>query len=93
MGFLYYLLRKKGVYHPRDGWKLFSYRLLFANVLLAIGLWVGAGDMQMWLTQGSAWRCIHLAVILVSAMVIYFLGLVLAGVRPRHLLIPHRQLA
>ncbi|MDR3477519.1 MAG: murein biosynthesis integral membrane protein MurJ [Gammaproteobacteria bacterium] len=86
-GFLYYFIRKTDAYQPRAGWKNFSFRLLFANSVLAAWLWVGAGDMQEWLIQKSIWRIEHLAFLLISAVVVYFLGLWLAGIRPRHLLI------
>lgn len=91
VGFLYYFLRQKEIYQPRDGWKLFTARLCFANVLLAIWLWVGAGDVQEWIVHHGIWRGIHLAMLLSSAVVVYFVGLWLAGVRPRHILIPQRQ--
>lgn len=86
-GFLYYLLRKGGNYQPRAGWQLFAARLLFANTVLAAWLWVMAGHMSAWLSHGGLWRGEHLAVLLVSAVIIYFVGLCVAGVRPRHILI------
>jgi putative peptidoglycan lipid II flippase len=93
MGLLYYFLRARGIYQPRDGWKFFAFRLLFANSLLAVCLWLGAGDIQDWITRPASWRGIHLAVLLGSSVAVYFLGLWLAGLRPRHLLIPQRQMA
>jgi putative peptidoglycan lipid II flippase len=87
-GYLYYFLRKKNLYQPRAGWLYFALRLLFANSLVAIVLWFGAGDMQAWLDHNSIWRSQHLLVLLTAAVLIYFLGLWLAGVRPRHILIP-----
>jgi putative peptidoglycan lipid II flippase len=92
-GFLYYYLRKKGVYQPRSGWKFFTFRLGFANMLLAVWLWFGSGDIQEWITHHGVWRGIHLMILLSSAVLVYGVGLWLAGVRPRHLLIPQRQIA
>lgn len=91
MGLLYYFLRKKEFYIPRDGWMFFAFRLLFANVLLGIWLWYGAGDLQEWVTQRAAWRALHLMYLLVSAVFVYFAGLWFAGIRPRDILIPQRQ--
>jgi putative peptidoglycan lipid II flippase len=88
MGFLYYFLRQKGVYQPRAGWKYFMFRLSFANVLLAVWLWVGSGDLQSWITHHALWRGMHLMMLLCSAVLVYFVGLWIAGVRPRHILIP-----
>lgn len=92
MGLLYYYLRKKAFYTPREGWKFFAFRLLFANVLLAVWLWFGAGELQDWLTHHALWRGLHLMYLLVSAIVVYFAGLWLAGIRPRDVLIPQRQM-
>jgi putative peptidoglycan lipid II flippase len=91
MAFLYYFLRKKEIYIPRAGWQSFTARLLFANVLLAVWLWVGAGDLNAWLTHHALWRSMHLLGLLASAVAIYFAGLWFAGIRPRDVLIPHRQ--
>jgi putative peptidoglycan lipid II flippase len=88
MGFLYYFLRQKNIYQPRAGWKNFIVRLVFANLLLAGWLWFGAGDIEMWIAQKALWRGLHLFGLLGSAVIVYFLALWLAGVRPRHLLIP-----
>jgi putative peptidoglycan lipid II flippase len=92
-GFLYYYLRKRGIFQPRAGWKFFTFRLCLANALLAVWLWFGSGEVQEWVTHHAAWRATHLAWLLVSSVVIYFVGLWLAGVRPRHVLIPQRQMA
>jgi putative peptidoglycan lipid II flippase len=91
MGLLYYFLRQKGFYQPRSGWGYFAFRVLFANSLLATWLWVGAGDLQIWLTSTWSWRAIHLSYLLMTAVVVYTAGLWLAGIRPRHLMIPDQQ--
>lgn len=93
MGLLYYFLRKKGVYQPSAGWGYFTFRLLFANSLLAVWLWFGSGDMQQWVTSTWSWRGIHLTYLLLSAVAVYCSGLWLAGIRLRHLIIPDRQTA
>lgn len=88
-GLLFYFLRKKSIYIPRDGWKFFSFRLTLSNAILTVWLWFAAGDLQEWVTHPSLWRVIHLAGLLISAVIIYFIGLWLTGVRPRDVLIPH----
>jgi putative peptidoglycan lipid II flippase len=93
MGFLYYFLRKNEYYTPRDGWKYFAFRLLAANSVLFAWLWFGSGDINDWIMQKAAWRGMHLLFLVVSSMVVYIAGLWLAGVRPRDVLIPQRQLA
>ncbi len=91
-GLLFYFLQKQKIYVPRSGWKFFSLRLLVANVVLAIWLAYGAGDIQAWITHPTLWRVEHLAGLLISAVVVYFMGLALAGVRLRDVLIPQQSL-
>lgn len=91
-GLLFYFLRKRGFYKPRDGWSYFAFRLIFANSVLAVFLWFGSGGLEQWVTQTVGLRVIHLSGLLVLGMVLYFAGLWLAGVRPRDILIPQRQM-
>lgn len=88
MGLLYYFLQKKKIYQPRTGWGFFLFRLLMANSLLALWLYFSAGDLQWWLTHPGLLRVKHLIFILTFSFIIYFIGLWLAGVKPRDLLIP-----
>lgn len=87
-GLLFYLLQKKHVYTPRAGWKLFSLRLGITNGILAIALYVGAGDVATWTSQTIEWRITHLSFLLVSAIVLYFPLLWLTGIRVHDLLMP-----
>lgn len=89
--FLFYFLRQRGFYQPRDGWSLFIVRLSIANVLLAVWLWIGAGNLTDWTTQYSLWRLEHLTFLLATSMFVYMGALWLTGVRLHHLLIPHVQ--
>ncbi len=90
-GCLYYFLRQRNYYQPRDGWKVFGLRLIIANLVLAVWLWVGAGDISVWIGQGAAWRIMHLTFLLVSAGVVYFAALWVTGIRPHHLLMPPQE--
>jgi putative peptidoglycan lipid II flippase len=89
-GFLFYFLRKRKVYHSREGWALFMLRLALANGVLAMWLWMLAGDLHTWITQSTWWRIEHLAFLLVTAMIVYFAMLWLSGIRLHHLLMPER---
>ena len=91
VGFLYYYLRKKEFYTPRAGWKFFAFRLAIANTMLAVWLWFGSGELNDWIMHHAGWRAMHLFALLLSSVVIYFIGLWVAGIRPRDVLIPHRQ--
>lgn len=93
VGFLYYFLRKKNVYIPRAGWGYFTFRIVIANSVLACWLWFAAGDLSVWVVQLWSWRAMHLFYLLVTAVVVYSGGLWIAGIRPRDILIPDRQVA
>ena len=90
-GCLFYLLHSREHYQPRAGWKLFAARLLLANLVLAIWLYVGAGDIHEWITQHAMWRVTHLMFLLTSAVAIYLAMLWATGVRIHHLLMPQQQ--
>lgn len=92
-GLLLYFLRQEKIYQPREGWHYFGFRLLAANSILAVWLWYGAGDIDVWLKQSTVWRLEHLSGLMLSAVVIYFIGLWVTGMRVRDVLIPERQLA
>ncbi|HEU5282066.1 MAG TPA: murein biosynthesis integral membrane protein MurJ [Gammaproteobacteria bacterium] len=87
-GCLFYYLRRRSLYAPRNGWLAFSLRLLFANVILMIWLWAGAGSLDHWLTSGAVWRFTHLIGLLSSAVLLYFASLWLIGIRVHDLLMP-----
>lgn len=88
MSFLFYFLYRSRLYRPRAGWKLFAARLLIANAILALWLWIGAGEINVWIVQHALWRFTHLAFLLLSSVLIYFATLWLFGVRMQHLLMP-----
>src|SRR3990167_1389521 len=90
-GCLFYYLCKEGIYQPREGWGFFTLRLVFANMILAAWLWVGAGSLDAWLVNPVSWRFVHLLVLLLSAIAMYFASLWLVGVRVHHLLISTRH--
>jgi putative peptidoglycan lipid II flippase len=92
-GMLFYFLRFRGFYQPRSGWKIFSARIVSANLILAIWLWIQAGDINAWLTASTLWRCEHLGFLLISSMLIYIASLWVTGIRPHHLLVPQQDKA
>ena len=85
-GFLFYFLRLKQIYQPREGWKLFAIRIALANSVLAVWLYFGAGDIELWLINAALWRVLHLGWLLVSSVFVYFMMLWVTGIRPHHLL-------
>lgn len=87
-GFLFYLLKLRGYYRPRQGWMLFTWRLIAVNSVLALWLWWGAGDLSVWMEQDAIWRMTHLLGLLSTAVLGYFALLWLVGVRVQDLLMP-----
>ncbi len=82
-GCLYTVLRRRGYYKPRAGWKKFAVRLLIANAVLAAWLIFGAGDMSEWLVHATMWRVWHLMFLLVTAVILYFVVLWAVGIKVR----------
>lgn len=85
---LLYYLKRRGFYQPREGWISFVLRLLIANSVLAVWLWVGAGDINVWITSHALWRIEHLVFLLAAAGGLYLAVLWLSGIRLHHLLMP-----
>lgn len=84
---LFFYLCKYQLYAPREGWLSFITRLGFSNGLLALWLYVMTPDLTSWTTHFASWRAMHLAGLLASSALIYFVALWLSGVRVRHLMI------
>lgn len=89
-GCLFYFLRKRGLYKAREGWLLFTVRILVVNTFIGVWLWYGAGDLNQWITERALWRVEHLAFLLSTTVIMYFLLLWVTGIRLRDLLIPHQ---
>ncbi len=90
-GMLFYYLRLKKLYTPRAGWKLFGFRILFANGLLTAWMWFMSGNIQSWITAHTWWRVEYLSFLLCSAVVVYFAGLWISGMRVHDVLIPSQN--
>ncbi len=82
---LWRALRRQSIHQPQSGWGRFLLRLGFASVCLAaavlgvrawVGEWSGLSEVERWL---------HALVAIGAGAAAYALGLLLAGLRPRHL--------
>jgi putative peptidoglycan lipid II flippase len=89
---LFYYLRQRELYCPREGWFPFALRLSSANLALALWLWFGAGELTTWMTHGVVWRYLHLSFLLLVGVIIYFAALYLSGIRLHHLLMPQQRM-
>jgi len=84
-GLLYYLLRKRSVYMPKQGWGRLVAQVVFAGALMVVVLWWGASDMNQWFAW-SAWeRIMKLFLWIGVGAVSYFSALYLVGLRVNQL--------
>ncbi|MEQ1532203.1 MAG: murein biosynthesis integral membrane protein MurJ [Sideroxydans sp.] len=82
-GILFYLLRKKGVYHAEAGWLKFFLKILMAVSAMGAALWFGMGSQQLWL-EATGWsRVVHLSGLVGVGIAVYFSVLFALGFRPR----------
>jgi putative peptidoglycan lipid II flippase len=88
---LYRGLRQRRVYCPGAGWRGFLIRVLIANLLLGLALWLARGDLIDWVSYATGERIWRLAVLLSSGVVVYLLGLLALGLKPRSLLLSGGQ--
>lgn len=85
-GLLLLTLRRQGVFHFQPGWGRFLLRMLLANgAMIALLEW-GVPGRKAWLAWDIWHRIGNLALWVGAAMALYFLVLLLMGVRPRDLL-------
>jgi putative peptidoglycan lipid II flippase len=78
-------LRRDGSYVPAPGWRRFGLQLLTASAAMSLFLVATQGSAQAWLDAGFVWRVMHLALLIVGSVLIYFAVLWLAGFRPSRL--------
>ncbi|MBU6422124.1 MAG: murein biosynthesis integral membrane protein MurJ [Gammaproteobacteria bacterium] len=82
---LYHGLRRTQAYQPAAGWPLLWRRVLIANAVMALLLWVLVRPLHVWLERGASQRVLWLAIWIVAAIVVYFAALFLGGFRLQHL--------
>jgi putative peptidoglycan lipid II flippase len=81
---LYRALRQGDVYTPTHGWTALLIRAFAATFIMAALLWWWGGDISQWLTDSASARVWRLAILIASAILVYFLALFIFGARPRH---------
>jgi len=80
---LFKLLCRNKFYCPSDDWKVFWVRLLGANGVMALFLWMATADIALWFSWNWFGRVWHLSLLCVVAAVIYFVCLSLSGLKLR----------
>lgn len=84
---LYRALRRQDAYQPEPGWKGLLLRLLLANTLLALVLWLGAGDLSLWLQSSGPARVGRLCILMAVGMAVYIAALWISGLRWQDVLV------
>ncbi|CDZ76971.1 putative peptidoglycan biosynthesis protein MurJ [Legionella massiliensis] len=80
-GILLVLLIRRGIYQPLNGWLKFTLQLLFANLVIAVYLYMMIGSMDYWLAYSAVMRLLLVIAHVSAAVLIYLISLRLAGVR------------
>jgi putative peptidoglycan lipid II flippase len=83
-GLLLLTLLKRNIYRPGPGWGLFGLRVVFATAVMG-GFLLYADDAQGWLAWSALERGTHLALLIAGAILVYVFGLIVSGLRRRHL--------
>lgn len=78
-------LLRSGVYQPQAGWLKFSCSLLVANLLMGGLLYRVNLELEQWLELGFWMRMMMMLALCAIGFLTYVVGLLLCGIRPRHL--------
>lgn len=80
---LFYLLRKKGIYHAEPGWLKFFLKIILATTVMGGVLWFGMGTAQHWFASSGWVRIIHLSWLVALGVAVYFAVLFALGFRTK----------
>ncbi len=83
-GMLYRGLRQQNAYRPEPGWGRVLFAVLTACLVMLAALWWQYGALEQWFAAPAAGRVRMLTVLVVGGSVVYFVSLLLAGLRKRH---------
>ena len=78
---LYRGLRRRGIYVPLPGWRVFLRRVLIALCAMGAVLWLVMGPAAEWLASGPLQRALRLAWVVVAGAATYFGALWILGFR------------
>lgn len=80
-GLLYWQLRKKGFFHPQQGWAKFLIKLMVALVAMVAVLLAMMCVMPAWDHGNMLWRLLRLLAVVVAGATTYFAALAVQGFR------------
>jgi putative peptidoglycan lipid II flippase len=81
-GILYTLLRKHRIYTPQPGWLMFMLKVVTAVLLMCAALYWAHGSNASWLQPGFMPRAIKLGWMVALGAGVYFVALLIMGIRP-----------
>jgi putative peptidoglycan lipid II flippase len=84
-GLLLRRLRSERVYLPASGWRVFGLRIGAASLVMSLFLLWAVPEVGHWLSWTATQRVLNLLVWILAAVILYFLVLLLSGLRPWHL--------
>lgn len=82
---LLWILLRERIFVPMVGWKGFGMRLVCANTTMALVLWWFTPEISQWLESSAISRVIMLFSLIGGAVVAYFGGLWITGLRYAHM--------
>jgi putative peptidoglycan lipid II flippase len=82
-GWLWWLMRRSGVYQPEPGWGGFLFKLAVALYVMGGALWYSMGSESSWFEVPTTVRAARLAWVIFAGAAAYFASLWLMGLRLR----------
>jgi putative peptidoglycan lipid II flippase len=80
---LWWLMRRDGIYKPEPGWAAFLVKLAVALYLMGGAIWYSMGSENSWFAIDATHRAMKLAWVIAAGVVAYFGSLALMGIRLR----------
>ncbi|CAL94808.1 murein biosynthesis integral membrane protein MurJ [Azoarcus olearius] len=80
---LYRGLRRRAIYQPQPGWRIFALKVLAALTIMGTVLWFAAGPDTWWLSGHGLERVVRLSIVVGVGMAAYFGALFALGFRMR----------
>ena len=80
---LWWIMRRNGMYRPEPGWGAFLMKLAVALYLMGGAIWYAMGSESSWFAIDATHRAIKLAWVIVAGAASYFAALFVMGMRLR----------
>jgi len=82
---LYRGLRRQGAYAPEPGWLRVILAVFLASFCMLLVIWWFSAETSVWVTEPAIKRAARLAYLVGGGGLVYFLTLLIAGLRKHHL--------